>query len=498
MQFIGGFNIMKQYLLAGFVVLFLVFITLGCGSSSHNPSTGNIFGNVILNGQTSYQNILVYVSGISIFAYTDSSGNYILTGIPAGTYTLNAFKSGYESSTQQITVIAGQTVKALPMVLNLLATSFSASTPFTTIEDQPFSITVSAILNNAVFQTYSGTLTLHSSWGNITPTSISNFSNGTATFSAWLNREGPASITFSDANAPFATSSVGVNVFSIPWRINSPQVLSVSSSGWDNTGVAFPAVINRNGTFYMMYSGNNGSSWNVGLATSQDGKTWTKYTNNPILSISPTTFYATSISGTSFMYDNGAYKAWFTGYDGYFMRIGYATSANGITWTVNNSPVLNTGTTGTWDYLGVAFPSVIKDNGIYKMWFSGYDGTTWRIGYATSSNGVNWTKYSVNGVESVVLGVSGTGADTAGVYAQCVEKDQDVYKMYYTGINSSGIQTINYATSMDGINWTKSYSNPKLNYSNGVLSTSFLLSNMLLYFSYFDTTHWQISVASYP
>jgi len=498
MQFTGGFRIMKTKKLLQVVFVLILMLSNGCGSSPGNPSTGNIKGNVVLTGKASYQNILVYLSGESTMVYTDALGNYLLTGIPAGTYTLNAAMTGYASASQQITVVAGQTVKALPMVLSLLATSFSATAPFTTIEDQPFSITVSALLNGLPLSTYNGTLMLSASWGDITPTSITSFSNGTATFTAWLNREGPASISFFDKTAPQATSSVGINVLSIPWRINTPPAVSVSSSGWDNNKVALPSVITEGGQYYMLYSGTNGSTWNIGLANSADGKVWTKYPGNPVMSISPTTFYSVAISGTSILYDNGIFKAWFTGYDGSFTRIGYASSANGITWTVNSNCVVNTGTTGTWDYLGVAFPSVIKDNGIYKMWFSGYDGTTWRIGYANSSDGINWEKYEQNGVEEPVLDVSVSGADTDGVYGQSVVKDQNVYKMYYTGISTGGSLTINYATSTDGINWIKSYSNPKLTYSNGTQTPLFLLNNMFLYFSYFDGTHWQIALASYP
>jgi predicted GH43/DUF377 family glycosyl hydrolase len=289
-------------------------------------------------------------------------------------------------------------------------------------------------------------------------------------------------------------------VLSIPWRINSSPVVGVSGSGWDTTHVSFPSVIYANNSFYMLYSGNNGAAWNIGLATSADGRAWTKSGINPVMDISPATFYSTDISGTSLLYDNGVFKAWFTGYDGNFMRIGYATSANGITWTVDNAnaPVLNTGTTGSWDYLGVAFPTVIKDNGIYKMWFSGYDGTTWRIGYATSTDGINWTKYTYNGTDSPLIDVSGSGPDTYGAYAAFVEKDGTVYKMYYTGINSGNGATVNYATSTDGITWVKSYSNPKLSFMSGAQSPCLLISSMFLYFSYFDGTHWQISLASYP
>ncbi|MCL4468975.1 MAG: hypothetical protein M1591_08590 [Deltaproteobacteria bacterium] len=179
-----------------------------------------------------------------------------------------------------------------------------------------------------------------------------------------------------------------------------------------------------------------------------------------------------------------------------------ATSANGIIWTVNSTLVLNAGTTGSLDYKGAAFPVVMKDSGIYKMWFAGYDGTTWRIGYATSLDGVTWTKFSSNGAEAPVVDVSGSGPDTYGAYAPSVTKDGSVYKMYYTGISATGSTTINYATSEDGISWVKSYTNPRLSIMSGTPSPTqspdFLINSMFLYCSYFDGAHWQIALASYP
>ena len=60
------------------------------------------------------------------------------------------------------------------------------------------------------------------------------------------------------------------------------------------------------------------------------------------------------------------------------------------------NPVLNLGTDGTWDKGGASNPSVIFKDHEYKIWYTGFDGEHMRIGYATSIDGVNWTKYSPN------------------------------------------------------------------------------------------------------
>ena len=51
-----------------------------------------------------------------------------------------------------------------------------------------------------------------------------------------------------------------------------------------------------------------------------------------------------------------------------------------------------------WDSGGLYSPSVILDAGLYKMWYSGYSGSSYGVGFATSSNGLLWTKYSGNPV----------------------------------------------------------------------------------------------------
>lgn len=57
-----------------------------------------------------------------------------------------------------------------------------------------------------------------------------------------------------------------------------------------------------------------------------------------------------------------------------------------------DNPVLNVGPEGSWDEKAVVEPFVIVDGDTYKMWYGGFDGTNYRIGYATSPDGKTWTK----------------------------------------------------------------------------------------------------------
>ena len=133
--------------------------------------------------------------------------------------------------------------------------------------------------------------------------------------------------------------------------------------------------------------------------------------------------------------------------------IGYATSTNGITWTVQDSEVL-ADSGAAWNSVGA--PCVIKDGGTYKMWYTRVktdltqasletiltnlgqagqrkaalldllDSTSTVIGYATSPDGQIWSEIN----PEVHAGSSG-GAWTS-VADPCVIKDGTTYKMWYT------------------------------------------------------------------
>jgi predicted GH43/DUF377 family glycosyl hydrolase len=135
---------------------------------------------------------------------------------------------------------------------------------------------------------------------------------------------------------------------------------------------------------------------------------------------------------------------------------------------------------GDWDGGGVRYPAVINDGGTYKMWYVGRDlYDVWRIGYATSPDGLTWTKYASNPVLDV--GAGGEW-DSAGFEAPFVIKESPTsYKMWYSGKDEDGTWRIGYATSPDGIHWTKDAGNPVLDLGEEIWNNRRTHSPSILY-----------------
>jgi predicted GH43/DUF377 family glycosyl hydrolase len=241
--------------------------------------------------------------------------------------------------------------------------------------------------------------------------------------------------------------------------------------------------------YRMWYTGYNGSNLCIGYATSSDGITWTKL-NDPVLDGGSPGSWDEAVLDVSVTYDGTTYHMWYRGDDGSTTRIGYATSLDGVIWvkyddpsTVNppydqSDPVINPGNPGSWDSIWIMHPTVIFDGTTYHMWYMGWDGNIPRIGYATSPDGINWTKYddpsTVNppyAESDPVMNPGDPGMwDAAAVESPCVIHDGTIYHMWYLGGDSLNpglpfptASKVGYATSSDGITWTKADSvNPVL------------------------------------
>ena len=317
----------------------------------------------------------------------------------------------------------------------------------------------------------------------------------------------------------------------------STFTMSFAQNAWDDKFVGMPSVIFDGNTYHMWYTGNTPEPiGSIGYASSADGITWTKETGNPILVHEPygewneQTVYEPSVvfDGLIFhmwytssddpllpgpifihhaissdgliwskdtlnnpvlspgsngswddvwidshciIYVDSIYHMWYAGTaNGTYVRIGHATSSNGVTWTKDpDNPVLNLGALSSWDYPRVEAPNVVFDGNMYHMWYSGGNHSDWRIGYATSQDGSVWAKHQGNLVLN--LGTASWDDTWVGLCSVLLDTVMSTYRMWYSGGDTSminqtpwrAVSQIGYAKSPDGFTWTKdSVNNPIL------------------------------------
>lgn len=179
------------------------------------------------------------------------------------------------------------------------------------------------------------------------------------------------------------------------------RVLSVGAPGeWDQNGVWWPSVIQDGDTLRMWYTGfDNNDVARIGYAWSLDGQNWHKYAGNPVLSAS-LSWERDDVGECEVIKDGTTFKMWYGAGaigDPTHKKIGYATSSDGINWTKHADAVMETGPAGSWEDQRISVSTVLKEDGAYKMWYNGGTGP-WSTnnqsatGYATSSDGISWSK----------------------------------------------------------------------------------------------------------
>ena len=251
---------------------------------------------------------------------------------------------------------------------------------------------------------------------------------------------------------------------SLAWNdaaVSSPTILRGGTTSGSAMASAGPSANGSTTTYQMWFTGWDSAAINrIGYATSPDGIHWAQHSGNPVLSEGAAGAWdAYGAYNPTVIRDGSTYKIWYHGHDGSQSRIGYATSPDGINWTKRPTAVLDLGPSGAWDTIGVGAPTVIKDGATYKMWYEGYDGWWWRIGYATSTDGINWTKHSGNPV--IKEGPSGSWNEGHNG-GPSVVKVGSAYHMLFAGNDADGTPRIAYATSTDGVSWTVSANNPQM------------------------------------
>jgi len=260
----------------------------------------------------------------------------------------------------------------------------------------------------------------------------------------------------------------------ITWaKSSSNLILTKTINLFEGTAVGSPSVIDEGDTLKMLYAaGGTDTKGRISYAYSLNGTTWTKYNNaTPVFDVGGTGNWDSHFLDTpDWLKDGIGYKMYYFGdndNNAVGGAIGLATSNDGVNWVrSSNQPILLPGNPGEWDGLYIESPSVLYDGVSYFMWYSGID-TSYqvKIGVATSPDGINWTKYAGN---PVIDGGSIYSWEGFSVATPTIIKRNNQFEMWYCGVSyydildNSTVDTIKigYATSTNGLNWTKHPANP--------------------------------------
>lgn len=239
---------------------------------------------------------------------------------------------------------------------------------------------------------------------------------------------------------------------------------------WDHGGNYGQSFVEYEGTYYLFYTGISGRGVNptltIGYATSQDGQTWEKAPANPVIKRADGVTLAgpvavtvdaegkwTLLFGTvsqqnllpqsdvwratapnpngpwavdaapvmdfsqrdwdrivyarGLVQVEGEFRFYYIGMTRRYQspQLGLATSPDGITWELRADPLL-AGDEKGWDFMGVGFSNPIQTARGWEAFYVGYTvaptiragqqpATLW-LGYATSPDGITWTKQAGN------------------------------------------------------------------------------------------------------
>lgn len=139
----------------------------------------------------------------------------------------------------------------------------------------------------------------------------------------------------------------------------------------------------------------------VGLAVSEDGGAFNKTSLGPLLDRNAVDPYLTA--SPFVLLDDGRWRMWYISATEWrqteaepkhYYHVRYAESPDGVAWRRHGTVCLDYGAPGEHAF---ARPHVVRDSDRYRMWFA-VRGDQYRIGYAESADGLSWTRDDSEGL----------------------------------------------------------------------------------------------------
>ncbi len=289
-----------------------------------------------------------------------------------------------------------------------------------------------------------------------------------------LTALGQPSVLFEDDTIKMWYAGVGTDLagrICYAWSLDGINwtkegiVLDLGLSGeWDSGWLDAPEIVRDNSGYKMYFYGD--SAWlfsaissSMGVAFSPDGKNWTRYSGNPVLTKGlPGEWDETWVESPALYFDTltNSYMMWYNGVDTntWKVQVGLATSTDGYSWIkYSGNPVVQAGVWGEYDDMWVGTPAVLYTSGQFEMWYSSafaaaYNPVTEKFDtlnmcYATSPDGISWTKHSENPLFHTYTPPCDSLVEQAGPWAPDVifNHNTNTYMMWYETHYGMGLAT---------------------------------------------------------
>jgi len=256
----------------------------------------------------------------------------------------------------------------------------------------------------------------------------------------------------------------------IRWKMHPGNpVLQQSDEGWDSNHYYFddPVVLKINNVYHMWYSSatndrtSDEESFWIAYATSPDGINWAKH--GAVISPGPQgSWMDMGALSPSVIYEDGVFRMWFVGaqhFQRYRNGIGYAISKDGKTWEVEQQPVIPPSQS-----IPIAWNTcVVKKDGLWYQYVGVSNITTTYptdVVLLTSVDGKIWSERG-----KVLSARKEIPWQKSGIIPGQVIYDEHRFKMFYTGLSDNSF-SIGYAESTEGLNWSNTSDLPTLGLSD--------------------------------
>lgn len=217
----------------------------------------------------------------------------------------------------------------------------------------------------------------------------------------------------------------------------------VETSGLEGENIiAYPSVLHDGSRFLMWYG-----SGSIDHARSDDGVSWTMIENGVLRPGEAGTFDSLSLLYPDVVATGSGYVMHYTGFDGQSFRIGRALSSDGVVW--ERSPalaVLEKGGADDFDNHAVAQPRAFVAGSRTLLWYGGYDTSVanpgpYRIGLAEAPDGESFER------KGVTLDLEPSGTEAWSTRDPAVVRWKGKWWMAYVAMGDDAVYRIALASS---------------------------------------------------